>query len=62
MNEHKISYAAYIANRIRQKKLEKNQPEEVIEPTFMDEELPVEEEIVDPKAARKERIKAILAR
>lgn len=63
--DHQKAYAHHIAAAIRHKKAMKAEPKEEelsgdLEPFGDTEEL--EAAPVDPKAARKERIKAILAR
>lgn len=70
--DHKSAYAHHIAQAIRHKKAMAQEPKEMDfgEAHPADEELDgdtdlyadSEEAPVDPKAARKERIKAILAR
>lgn len=65
--DHKAAYAHHIAQAIRHKKALAKEPKEegVSEDLDLeaDESLEVEDEApADPKAARKERLKAILAR
>jgi len=63
--DHKTAYAHHIAQAIRHKKAIAQEPKEEIEELPEDDGMGAFEEPeapLDPKAARKERIKAILAR
>jgi hypothetical protein len=63
--DHKSAYAHHIAQAIRHKKAmsgPEEKTEEVMDIDMGDEEIYEEDKPLDPKAARKERIKAILAR
>ena len=63
--DHKAAYALHLAQAIRHKKAMAEQgPEDPVEELPEDslEDIYEEDKPLDPKAARKERLKAILAR
>lgn len=61
--DHQKQYAHHIAAAIRHKKAMAKEPKELdLEELPLSDDIVEEEAPVDPKAARKERIKAILAR